>query len=122
MNHTRRFSGLASALLLVVTAGCAGRAAVVDPFRSGAGGREAPVLLTVDNQDFRDASIFVNWNGPRERVGSVTGKTKNTFEITWRDYQMWIEVDFVGGGELKSGQSTNVLPGEHIDFIIMPGW
>lgn len=122
MNHTRRFSGLASALLLVVTAGCAGRAAVVDPFRSGAGGRDAPVLLTVDNQDFQDASIFVNWNGPRQRVGSVTGKTKKTFEITWRDYQMWIEVHFLGGGELKRGQPTMVLPGDHIDFIIMPGW
>jgi hypothetical protein len=109
-------------LLLVVIAGCAGRGAAADPFRSNSGGSAAPVLLTVDNRDFQDASIFVNWNGPRERVGFVTGKTKNTFEVTWRDYQMWIEVDFVGGGELKTGRSTNVLPGEHIDFIIMMGW
>jgi hypothetical protein len=121
MNRTRRLSGLASALLLVLTAACAG-AATSDPFRPRAAGREGPVLLTVDNQDFRDASIFVNWTGTRMRVGSVTGKTRNTFEMTWRDYQMWIEVDFLGGGELKTGQSTNVLPGDHIDFIIIPGW
>lgn len=122
MNHTRRFSGLASALFLVGTAACAGRAADVDPFRSGAGDLEAPVLLTVDNQDFRDATIFVNWNGPRQRLGAVTGKTKKTFEMRWQNYEMRLEVDFLGGGELKTGQTANVLPGEHIDFIIMPGW
>ena len=55
-------------------------------------------------------------------MGMVTGKTTETFEMSWRDYEMWLEVDFVGGVELKTGGRMAVWPGEHLDFIIMMGW
>ena len=110
------------ATLALVSSACAGQRSGVDPFRSGPGGRELPVLLTVDNQDYRDATVWANWNGRKHRLGMVTGKTTETFEMSWRDYEMWLEVDFIGGGELKTGGRMAVWPGEHLDFIIMMGW
>jgi hypothetical protein len=118
MKRTYRIAQ-ATALALWAAA-CAGSAkpADVSPFD----GRNAqPVLLTVDNQDFRDATIYVIWNGPKQRVGSVTGKTTKTFSMQWREYQMRLDVDFLGGGGL-TGDPISVYAGDHIDFVIQPGW
>jgi hypothetical protein len=122
MRRTLRFPGWAGALLIVGATACAGRTAGPDPFTSGPGGRAGPVLLTVDNQDFRDATIYANWNGRKRRLGTVTGETRRTFEMQWLDYELSLEVDFLGGGEIKTGQRISVLPGEHIDYIIMAQW
>ena len=110
------------ATVALASGACAGQRSDMDPFRSGPGGRELPVLLTVDNQDYRDATVWANWNGRKHRLGMVIGKTPQTFEMSWRDYEMWLEVDFIGGGELKTGGRMAVWPGEHLDFIIMMGW
>jgi hypothetical protein len=84
--------------------------------------RDTNILITVDNQDFRDATLYANWNGTRLRVGSVTGKTTKTFSTPWRDYQVLLEVDFLGGGEMRAHQPIAVSAGEHIDFVILPQW
>ena len=110
-------SVVALALLAVA---CAPRNAEPVPF-TGAGA-DPTMLLTVDNQDYRDATVYANWNGVNHRVGTVTGKTTETFTIAWRDYQVRLEVDFLGGGEMKLGDLIAVQPGEHLDFVIMPGW
>ncbi len=78
-------------------------------------------MLTVDNRDYRDATIYANWNGVRRRVGMVIGKTSETFSTPWRNYEVRVEVDFVGGGEFRADEIT-AYPGDHLDFIIMPGW
>ena len=122
MKRTLRLHGLAGTLVVIGTAACAGGTAGPDPFTSGPGGRAAPVLLTVDNQDFRDATIYANWSGRKRRLGTVTGETSRTFEMEWLDYELSIEVDFLGGGEINTGQRISVLPGEHIDYIIMAQW
>jgi len=106
------------AVLVLVISACAPRATAGDPFGDG----EPTLLLTVDNQDFRDATIYTNWNGVRQRVGMVIGKTTQTFTLEWRDYEVRLEVDFVGGGEMKLGERIAVQPGEHLDFVIMAGW
>jgi hypothetical protein len=113
--------GLLGILLVLVAGACAPRPAVSTPF-TGEGGGTPTLRLTVDNQDFRDATIYTNWNGARNRVGMVVGKTTETFTVAWRDYQVRLEVDFIGGGEMKIAEPIGVQPGEHIDFIIMPGW
>jgi len=120
MQRTRRATraGLLMILALALSA-CAGRRAAPSPFLEGG---DPTILITVDNQDFRDATIFVNWNGVRQRVGMVTGKTTETLETPWRDYVVRLEVDFVGGGDMKVRDAISVQPGEHIDFVIMPGW
>ncbi len=107
------------ALLLLTAACAASRRDVPSPYEAGS---EAVIMLTVDNQDFRDATIFADWNGVRHRVGMVIGKTTQTFRLPWRDYTVRLEVDFVGGGEMKIADPISVWAGEHIDFIIMPGW
>lgn len=83
---------------------------------------ETAIQITVDNQDFRDATLFITWNGTRQRLGTVTGKTTRTLTTPWEDYQLRLAVDFLGGGEMRLGDPILVSPGEHIDFIIMPGW
>lgn len=114
---------LVLAVMLAGAAGCAPRNAETSPFQEGAAAGEPTLLLTVDNQDFRDATVYASWNGVKNRVGMVIGKTTETFTTPWRDYQVRLEVDFIGGGEnMKVASPISVLPGEHIDFIIMPGW
>ena len=60
--------------LVLILGGCAagapGTSTRVDPFAADRQSDE--VLLTVQNNDFRDASIYAVWNGVRKRVGSVT--------------------------------------------------
>lgn len=121
MPRSSRLLAVAFATALVLaSAACAPRAPVSVPFNGGGG--DPMMRLTVDNQDFRDATIYVNWNGTRQRIGTVTGKTTETFTFEWRDYELRLEVDFLGGGEMKLGNRISVQPGEHIDFIILPGW
>ena len=42
------------------------------------------VLLTVQNDNYSDATIHANWGGARERLGFVVGKTTQTFTFNWR--------------------------------------
>jgi len=115
-----RRGALCGAALVLFAGACASSGNdVPSPFVQG---DEAIIGLTVDNQDYRDATVYANWTGTRQRIGMVIGKTTETFTIPWKDYQVQLEVDFVGGGELKAWEPIAVWPGEHVDFIIMPGW
>ena len=57
--------------LILVVGGCAagtpGSQPRVDPFDPAEAGSD-DVLLTILNNDFRDASIYANWNGLKMRV------------------------------------------------------
>lgn len=105
--------------LALATAACAVRTEAPTPFVER---RETTILITVDNQDYRDATLYANWNGTPQRVGTVTGKTTKTFTTPWRDYQVRLGVDFLGGGVMPAGDPILIQAGEHIDFIIMPEW
>ena len=107
---------LVGALLL---SACASGATPEDPFyRTGAA--ESRVRLTVDNQDFRDGVVYMYWNGVRDRLGLVVGKTKKTFEMDWRSEEVQLEVDFVGHGGFRS-ETVGVWAGDHLDWVIRPG-
>jgi hypothetical protein len=90
-----------------------------DPF-DGPRGSEEPVLLSVENNDFRDATIIAHWNGVRDRVGMVTGKTTETFSMRWRSELIQLEIDFVGGAGYLT-ESIDVWAGDHLNYVIMPG-
>jgi hypothetical protein len=111
----QRFTPLA-AVLVLATAACAGGSAAPRPDPL-VGPAPEEVLLTVENNDFRDASIFAYWSGVRQRVGEVTGKTSRTFRMTWRHERVQLGIDFVGGGRLRTG-SIDVLQGDHLNFVI----
>lgn len=80
---------------------------------------EEGVQVTVENNDFRDATIYANWNGYRHRVGMVTGKTTETFSMDWRNEFVQLQVDFVGGGGFDS-DVVDVYEGDHLSFVILP--
>src|SRR5690606_19283817 len=89
------------ALLLVGSAsGCA--SALASPVEDPMAGRAkygSVVRLTVQNRDFKDASVYAIWRGgTRHRVGLVTGKTSATFSFEWVSDEVAFEADFVGGG------------------------
>jgi hypothetical protein len=107
------------ALGLLTVAACAGQNELPSPFSSS--GAEN-IRITVDNQDWRDATLYADWNGVRQRVGFVLGKSTETFSTPWKDYYVRFDVDFVGGGGLPSREPIQVQAGDHIDYVIMPGW
>ena len=123
MKLSRRSLSVALAgSLVLAAAACAVRTAESSPFIDRG---ETTILITVDNQDFRDATLYVNWNGTKQRVGTVTGKTTETFTTPWRDFQVRLEVDFLVGGDgygVPVTEPIAVSAGEHIDYIILPGW
>ena len=80
---------------------------------------ESPVRLTVQNQDFYDAVIYAHWSGStKERVGMVTGKTTQTFEMDWRAEVVQFEADFVSGGSVFF-DPIDVWGGDHLDLVVM---
>jgi len=123
MSTWRSLIALGSAVCILVAVSCAsvGRAPPQDPFSGSAPGFGDPVRFTIQNNDFRDATVYGYWNGVRERVGMVTGKTIKTFDTDWKSETFSFFVDFVGGGEYYS-ETIEVWPGDHLDFVILPGW
>lgn len=87
--------------------------------QSASGFGEEEVQITIQNNDFRDATIYAYWNGVKDRIGMVTGKTTDSFETQWRSEEVQLEVDFVGGGGFYSDRMP-VYQGDHLDFVILP--
>jgi hypothetical protein len=118
-----RFASVAVCALALSLLGCAagppGSDPRINPFDRAVEGTE-DVLLTVQNNDFRDASIYAIWNGVKRRVGEVTGMTSETFRMTWMSEEIQLAIDFVGGGGYTS-ERVPVTQGDHLDFVIMGG-
>jgi hypothetical protein len=104
--------------LVVVVAACSSSPGIRRTPFDGAGPTEEEVWLTVENNDFRDATIHLYWSGVRARAGVVTGKTTDTFRMRWRSEWAYIEVDFLGGGGYRT-ETVAVYPGDHLNFVIM---
>lgn len=123
MALSRRLVGLTTLGFVLALTACAagGQSGSQDPFGGGAPGFGDPVLVTIENNDFRDATVYGYWSGVRERIGMVTGKTSETFSIDWKSEMFSFYVNFVGGGEYRS-EEIDVWAGDHLDFVIMPGW
>lgn len=116
----RPTSGAARAAALLLCVGLSGCAAhqqeVDDPFRISSGDGD-DVQLTVENHDFRDATIYAYWNGMRDRIGMVTGKTTKTFQMRWRSEDLQLRIDFVGGGGHRT-ETIGVWEGDHLHYVI----
>ena len=90
---------LVSASLLI---GCAGNSGSSRPAALfGAARGSGNIMVTIQNNDFKDAVIYANWMGSiRKRVGLAIGKTSQTFTIKWQSEVVQFEADFIAGGEL----------------------
>lgn len=116
--RTRRAFGFLIPVLVLATAGCSvpllGERG--DPT---VGPQENVVILEVENQNFKDARIYVIWNSSRDRVGMVTGNTRQTFRLRGQEGQLRVQVDFVAGGGFTT-DPLQVWRGETIQLVIPP--
>ena len=105
---------LSAALVL----GCAGRPGPDYPSASSNDNRH--VRLTIQNNDFKDASIYVIWfiGSGRNRVGLATGKTSKTFIVEWKNDVVQFQADFIAGGTVTF-EPIQVNRGDHLDLILM---
>ncbi len=110
----RRWTLLAACLL---AAACGGRQAVQgDPF---GGADRDEVLLTVHNNDFRDAVIYAYWNGFKDRVGMVIGHKSQTFQMKWKGEWIQVQVEFIGDNDSQLSDRIGVTQGDHLDYVIL---
>jgi hypothetical protein len=108
-------------LLLTALVGCATTTEERSPdVFSAADGVEEDVLITIQNNDFRDATLYAYWNGVKDRVGMVIGKTSETFRMEWRSEVVHFEVNFIGRGGFRT-EPIDVWEGDHLDFVIPVG-
>jgi hypothetical protein len=106
-------------ILLLAAAGCSvlSRGSTDNPFAPTS--RAGPVQLQIHNDNFNDARIYAHWGSQRQRLGTVTGKTLETFEFAWRPQDFRVQVDFLAAG----GFITDILlisPGEVVYLQIPP--
>jgi hypothetical protein len=93
--------------MALATVGCASTGRPVED----EGGAAQDVEVTVENQNFQDAVVYAIWGaGPRDRLGTVTGNTTETFTTEVRaGGDMRIEVDLIAGNDV-SRRSTHGNP------------
>jgi hypothetical protein len=114
-----RFRAALALVTALAAAGCSTtQEAEGSPFDGSRASED--IQLTVENNDFRDATIHVYWNGMRTRAGIVTGKTSETFRMRWRSEWAHLGVDFLGRGGYET-ERVPVYPGDHLNFVIMVG-
>lgn len=107
------------ALIAVLATACgSARSSGDSPFEEGAGSGDS-VRVTIENRNFKDATVWALWNGNRIRVGRVTGNTTDTFQMRYRGDEVRFEVDFLAGDDYV-GESIGVLPGDHLELVIGP--
>jgi hypothetical protein len=130
MRGTKRAGALVRVGVVAILgiAGCA-TTTNEDPFDTGLGLAGEDVLLTVQNNDARAATIYAYWNGMRERVGMVTGTKSETFRMRWRSEEVQLgyellarraiarQTDYVDG---YRSEPIPVVRGDHLNFVIQP--
>lgn len=104
----RTVSALAVLLVATALSGCASRNQAPNPFdgsSSAASGAEDPIRVEVQNLNFNDVTVWALRQGQRVRLGRVTGKTDETFRISW-NLAMPISfiIDVTGGRSCQTGQ------------------
>lgn len=116
-----RFAARAPRMLIlaaaVLASGCASSGRPIVSREEGAG---TDVQITVENQNFKDATIYAVWGtGPRDMLGMVTGNTTQTFTTPSRIGDLRVRVDLIAGDDVVS-ESMGVFEGDHIHVTIPP--
>jgi hypothetical protein len=113
-------------VLCLASTACATAPVAQDPFVEP--GPEE-VLLTVQNNDARAATIYAYWNGMKERVGMVSGTKTETFRFRWRQERVQLGYEFIGRRAIPGGtdyvdgnvsRAIDVSRGDHLDLVIQP--
>ncbi|MGH7500791.1 MAG: hypothetical protein ACREL7_03450 [Longimicrobiales bacterium] len=103
----KRFHAIGLVVLAVLlTASCSSR-------RGQQGNSYPPITVSIENQNFYDATVYLSWRGDRRRLGVVGGNTTQTFESPWFGPEVTIQIDLLAGGR-RSGDPIGISPGEEL--------
>lgn len=91
------------------------------------GGQQAPwrpdgeISIEVMNDNFADATIWlIAQNSQRDRLGTVTGKSRETFVVRWDSTEpLRLELDLLAGPRCRTRQIV-VEPGDALQLEIQP--
>lgn len=115
MRKSARFLPLVVALATLTACAHSGER----PAFARRGGQGNQVTVTADNQNFLDATVYALWNGQRDRVGMVTGKTSQSFAIPFKGSDLRIQIDLIGGSSMTT-DPIGVFEGDELDLVIPP--
>jgi len=103
----RRPCTLALVLLLFALAACAtGR-------RRQQSNAYPPIRVSIENQNFYDATVYLRWRGDRRRLGVVNGNTSSDFESPWYGPDLQVEIELLAGSRYV-GDPIGVSPGDQL--------
>ena len=106
-------STLVAALALLVGAAGCGTTRALNPFAPPSAS-ETQIRVTIENQNFGDATIHALRGGERIRLGQVTGKSEQNFNVRWNfSLPMEFEIHIVGGQGCRV-RPIPVDPGDRI--------
>ena len=115
MTHPQPFRARAAvAVLALALSGCfSGWGRPDNPFRPG----DSPpvdIRVSVENQNFSDATIYAVRGGQRTRLGDVTGLSESTFTMRLEyAIDLYFEGSLVGRQSCRTS-SIPVNPGDHV--------
>jgi hypothetical protein len=120
MNQRNRAAAWPRLLVFTLALAAAGCASTGRPVEDE-GGATQDVEVTVENQNFQDAVVYAIWGaGARDRLGTVTGNTTETFTTEVRaGGDMRIEVELIAGNDVVT-ESMGVFQGDDIRVVIPP--
>jgi len=80
------------------------------------------VILAVTNHQFLDVTVFVEHDGLRTRVGTITAASAEDFKIPWRvfgqnhTFRLFAEV--VGNSSTLRTETLTIQPGQIIEWTL----
>ncbi len=78
------------------------------------------VTITVVNDNYYDAGVYAQYEGGiRDRLGTVTGNTSQTFKIRYHPRLLIMRMHLIGVGTALSNELT-VDPGDVLELRLMP--
>ncbi len=104
----RRTAGLGLLLLVVTLSACTQRRS-----RRPQQNAYPPITVSVENQNFYDATVYLRWRGDRRRLGVVNGNGRGTYESPWYGPDVQIEIELLAGRR-HLGDPIGVSPGDQL--------
>jgi hypothetical protein len=113
----RRLTLLPLIISLLAAAQCAGRAGTADPTTSS-----EEVRVTVRNDAFWDANIYLMRGSERRRLGTVNGNSSSTFvlarHLVFGLTDLRFVVDWIGRRGGAASETIMAQPGDEIELVI----
>jgi hypothetical protein len=104
--------------LICVTVGCGHRASVRNVFN----GESAEVFLTVTNHHFLDLTVYLEHDGQRTRVGTVTAASTALFRLRGNELsgsrQFRLFAAAIGSDENVRTETLTIQSGQYIEWTL----